>query len=136
MKVSTEFYTLTPYAGLLHVESFLSWDEKVSEQFMKDAMGLVLQYYTENDWAVLHDMRNWQLGTPEFERILSGLLHREVTHTHTHHALVVGTSRIKTWQVEKIFKDIARYKIRLFRHYKDAEKWLASQGFDKSVPLF
>ena len=136
MKIQTEFYTLRPYASLLHVESFLSWDDRVSKQFTQDVVNLVLKTYGERDWGVLHDMRQWELGTPEVEQIISGLLNMELTTNHTHHALVVGSSQIRKWQTQNIFKDVSHYEFRFFDIYEDAENWLASFGFDKSVPLF
>ncbi|WP_022668669.1 hypothetical protein [Desulfospira joergensenii] len=136
MKVTSEFYTLKPYANLLYVKSFLSWDERVSKRFARDTLGIVQKCYREKPWAVLHDMEEWQLGTPEIEEILSELLNTELTNTHTHHALAVGTSQIKKWQIENIVKDISRYKIRLFKTSEDAEKWLISLGYDRSSPQF
>lgn len=134
--IHTEFYTLTPYTNLLYVESFLSWDEKVSRQFIQDVRELVLKYYSEKAWAVLHDMRQWELGTPEIEQVIPEFLQMELTLMHTHQALVVGNSQIKKWQIENIFKDVSRYEFRLFQLYEDAENWLACFGFERVDPLF
>ncbi len=50
----------------------------------------------------------------------------------THHAIVIGQSAIKKWQIEKMFKDIKRNEAQAFENMQGAEEWLASFGYHKA----
>jgi hypothetical protein len=132
MMIQTNFYKIKPYSNLLLIESFSSWDDRVAMDFVKDTKSIILEHYKGRAWAILHDTREWNLGTPETERILSGIANAEFTSTITHHALVTGQSGIKKWQIEKIFKDVTLYKTQIFEDIHEAETWLASYGYNKT----
>ncbi len=129
MKIQTHFYTLTPYANFLLIESFLSWDERVVIQHFTDLKSLVLQFYKGKKWGILHDGRNWEISTPAAERLANELVKVDITGTLTHHAVVNGESEIQIWQARNIFKDITNYEVEFFTDKKTAVAWLAFAGY-------
>ncbi len=135
MKIETEYYVLKTYSNLLYVRSFLSWDERVTAAFANDVKKIVLKHYQGQAWAVLHDSREWKLGTPQMEPLISRMMTTEITGTLTHHALVIGHSELKKWQFKKMFKDIKNYEAQTFESMQDAEKWLVSFGYHEAKSL-
>ena len=131
MEIQTAFYALKPYDNLLYVESYNSWDENVVRDFACHGKQIALQNYKEKAWAILHDAREWQLGTPAIESMIANLLNTPLTNTITHHAYVAGKSEIQKWQVNKIFQNITTHEARVFENIDDAEKWLLSYGYTK-----
>lgn len=129
MKIQTHFYTLTPYDNLLHIKSFLSWDERVVLQHFTDLKPLVLQFYMGKKWGLLHDARNWELSTPESERLSNKLVRTEITGTLTHQAVVTGKSELQKWQARNIFKEVTNYEVEFFTDTEAAVDWLASAGY-------
>jgi len=134
MKIQTHFYTLTPYANLLLIQSFLSWDERVVIQHFTDLKQLILQFYMGKEWGILHDARKWELSTPAAERLANKLIRVDITGTLTHHAVVNGDSEIKKWQARNIFKDVANYEVEFFTDRQAAVAWLASAGYQMIPP--
>jgi len=132
MKIQTDFYTLIPFYNLLYVESYNSWDERVVANFAKHGKQVALQHYKEKPWAILHDGRKWELGTPAIESMVAQLLNTPLTNTITHHAYVTGRSEVKKWQVGKIFENVTSHEVKVFEGLADAEKWLSSFGYIKT----
>ena len=133
MEIKTNFYTLTPYSNLLYIESFLAWDERVAMDFAKDIKALALHHYQEKPWAIFSDGTHWKLPTPECLRLLTQLINAEITQTITHHAYVTGRSEIKRWLSENAFKTVTAYTANIFDNYEDAEAWLASFGYHRTI---
>ncbi len=135
MIIETEYYVLKTYSNLLYVRSFLSWDERVTKAFGNDVKKTVLKHYQGKAWAILHDSREWKLGTPEMEPIIARMMTTGITGTLTHHALVIGHSELRKWQSEKMFKDIKDYEAQTFESMQDAEEWLVSFGYHEAKGL-
>jgi len=132
MKIQTHFYALTPYANLLLIESFLSWDERVTIQHFTDLKSLVFQFYMGKEWGLLHDGSNWELSTPAAEQLANELVKTEISGTLTHCAVVIGKSEIQKWQARNIFKDVTNYEVEFFTDRQAAVTWLASAGYQMS----
>ncbi len=133
MEIKTDFYTLIPYSNLLSIEFFLAWDERVAMDFAKDYKTLVLHHYKEKPWAIFNDGTHWKLPTPECRRLITQLLNAETTQTITHHAYVTGRSEIKKWLSENAFKTVTTYATKIFDDHEDAEAWLASFGYHRTI---
>jgi hypothetical protein len=131
MKIKTNFYTLIPFCDLLYLESYNSWDERVVANFAKHGKQIALQHYKGKPWAILHDGREWELGTPAIESMVVQLLNTPLTNTITHHAYVTGQSEVKKWQIGKIFGNITSHEAKVFEELADAEKWLSLFGYRK-----
>ncbi len=135
MEIHTNYYSLIPYSNLLYIESFLSWDERVTMDYVKDLKTLILNNYQEKPWAILHNGIDWELPTPEGKQLLTKLINSKITNTITHHAYVTGPSEIKKWLSENAFKTVKTYVSETFDTYEDAEAWLASFGYQRIAPL-
>ena len=130
MKIQTDFYIFIPFENLLYVESYQAWDERIAAQFGRHAQQVVLDHYKDKTWAVLHDARKWELGTPAINSMIIKLLNSPGAGTITHHAYVTGPSDVKKWQVGKIFDRITSHEAKIFQEREQAEKWLSSFGYD------
>lgn len=133
MEIHTDYYSLIPYSNLLYIKSFLSWDERVAMNYVKDLKPLILNHYQEKPWAILHNGADWELPTPEGKRLLTQLINSKITNTITHHAYVTGPSEIKKWLSENAFKTVKTYVSEIFDTYEDAEAWLASFGYHRTI---
>jgi len=132
MHIKTEFYDLIPNENLLFIKSFLSWDERVIESIFKDVDKIRLTYYSNSDWAILTDCRNWDSGTPKVaENLLKAAL-SDLTKGLTRHAIVVGQSELKKWQFSKTIQPEKHFETKLFETIEAAENWLASSGYHLS----
>ena len=94
---------------------------------------VALQLYKKKAWAILHDGREWKLGTPAIESMVTQLMNTPLTNTITHHAFVTGPSEVKKWQIGRIFENVTGYEIKIFENPTDAEGWLSSFGYTKTV---
>jgi len=136
MKIKTNFYTLIPFDNVLYIESYESWDERVAKDFAEHLGQIALQNYKKKAWAILHDAREWKLGTPAIESMMTQFMNTPLTKTITHHAFVTGPSEVKKWQIGKIFKNVTGYEIKAFEDPTDAEEWLSSFGYTKTVNFY
>lgn len=129
MKILTNFYTLTAYENVLHVEFFSSWDERVARDYIRDLRSIGMEFYQEKPWAILSNRKNWYLYTPEAERLLAEAAVSVKTRL-THYAIVAGQhSEIKKWQTQKILNHGVAFDTRFFDDIQEAEAWLASFGY-------
>lgn len=128
MIIETDFYKLTAYHNLIHLESYLSWDERVINRVMGDMAQMVRLFNGEN-WAVLNNSENWELHTHDAAKHARERVEKDVPPGQTHNAVVVGPSEIKRWQSKQIFEQITRFETRFFNTTKEAEAWLASFGY-------
>ena len=129
MHVNSEFFEFEPYENLLFISSHGSWDGRVAKAFVQASQEMI-QRFRGKSWAVLHDARDWSLGTPEIEPIISGLMKAKLTGTLTHHVMVTGPSEVKAWQIQNIFGQLdLPFVHRVFQDLLAAEDWLAGLGY-------
>ncbi len=129
MKIQTNYYKLTPYKKLLHIKAYSFWDERVSFQLFRDIKDLALRLYKDTKWGILADNREWGLHTPESEQFIRDWSQIKPTTPLTHHAVVVGKSELKKWQLKNIFNDTKTFETKLFDNLDEAIDWLASSGY-------
>jgi hypothetical protein len=127
--ILTDYYQLTPYKNLLHIEAYSFWDERVSLQLLIDIKRLALHLYQDTKWGILADNRNWGLHTPESEQFIREWSQAKPATPLTHHAVVVGQSELKKWQIQSIFNDAKTFETKLFGSLSEAKVWLASFGY-------
>jgi len=129
MNIQTDYYKLTPYISILHIEAYSYWDERVSLQLFKDISGLAFKFYKDTKWGILADNRKWGLHTPESEQFIREWSQVKPKTPLTHHAVVVGESEIKKWQIKNIFNDVKTFETKLFGSIPEAKDWLSSFGY-------
>jgi len=132
MELQTDYYTITPYADLLVIKTFLSWDERIAEKHIEDVAGITSRLYKDKSWGLLSDRREWQLGTPAAEHYFRANAKSALTGTLTHMAICIGESELKKWQINNMIREFKRFEIRLFDDIQAAESWLATHGYGKT----
>lgn len=125
------FYEFEILENLLWIQSWGAWDHRVAQAFGEEARNLVLAHFAGKPWAILHDARQWELGTPEIEAVISGLMTTRLTGTLTHHAFVSGASQMKLWQIGRITAPVTSFEHRIFQEIDEAEAWLAAAGYTR-----
>ena len=129
MIMKNEFYTLTPFNDTLLIAPVLAWDHRIASLLFKDVNDMRSRYYRNRHWAILTDCRNWELGTPEIEKMLLQVSVSDLTAGLTHHAVVAGPSEIKKWQLSKGIREEKHFESRIFETLADGKSWLASAGY-------
>lgn len=134
MEIQTDFYTITPYANLLVIKTFLSWDERAVAEYINDVRAITSRFYQDKIWGLLSDRREWQLSTPAAERFFRENAESALTGTLSHMAICIGESELKKWQVKNMIKEFLRFEIKLFSDIRDAESWLTAYGYCNTPP--
>ena len=134
MKIQTDYYNLIPYENLLHIETFMAWDDRTAAEYVKDLRTLAHKFYLHKPWAKLVDRRKWELHTPEAETLLSQNAIGRFKTPLSHIAVVSGKSEMKRWQVDRTTKDVTQFETKIFDNIQDAQDWLASFGY-RMAPL-
>lgn len=132
MEIRTDYYTITPYANLLVIKTFLSWDERIAAKHIEAVAGITCRFYKDKSWGLLSDRKDWQLSTPAAEYYFKKNAKSALTGTLSHMAICIGESELKKWQINNMIKEFNRFEIRLFDDIQDAESWLATHGYGKT----
>ncbi len=134
MKIETNFYTITPYQNLLHLEMIAAWDEKVAIGFRTDTAKIISKLYQNKSWGMLSDRRQWELNTPGAEQVFKKAAKTEITQNLTHGAIVIENSELKKLQLKNMLSKAKHYQTKLFYDIEDAKEWLADAGY-RMIPL-
>ncbi len=132
MEIQTDYYTIMPYANLLVIKTFLSWDERVAAKHIEDVAGITSRFYKDKRWGLLSDRKEWQLGTPAAEQYFKTKAKSALTGTLSHMAICIDESELKKWQINNMIKEFTRFEVRFFDDIQDAESWLATHGYGKT----
>lgn len=129
MAIETDYYRLVPYQNILHIETFNAWDEKVVVKYVSDIRSLALKHFSETQWAMFVDRRNWGLGTPEAGKMYASLAGGKFKTALSHAAVVTGSSDLKKWIINNIARN-STVEVACFKETKEARAWLISYGYD------
>lgn len=133
MEIQTDYYTITPYANLMVIKTFLSWDERIAAKHIEDVAGITSRFYKDKRWGLLSDRKEWQLSTPAAEHYFKTNAKSALTGTLSHMAICIGESELKKWQINNMIKEFTRFEVRFFDDIQDAESWLATHGYGKTL---
>ena len=134
MQIETDYYTIALYNNLCHVTVYLSWDERVVEDYIKHRAEVVSNLYAGKKWAILMDMREWTLHTPDAEKTITQILKKRTFHRPSNYAFIVEKSEIKEWQINKSLTENVQLHTKYFETLDESKKWLTSLGY-KMTPL-
>lgn len=129
MKIQTEYFNLIPYENLLHIETFMAWDDRVATEYIEGMRSIAFKFYHDKPWAMLVDRRGWGLHTPEAEKLLSENAVGKFKTPLSHIAVIAGKSEIKKWQIDKTVENVIQFETRLFDNVQEAKDWLVSLGY-------
>ena len=124
-----EYYDLSTANQILQVKAKGSWDDGIAKQYVATFKAAAMPL-TQEPWAHLLNLENWELGTPELEPIITELMVWTLQHGLTCFAQVYSPSQLKRYQVSRMgngLKSMVKYEI--FSEEELAFKWLAEQGF-------
>ncbi len=133
MTIQTNFYTITPYNNLLHLEMNAAWDERVAIDFRTDTAKIISEYYQYKTWGMLTDRREWELNTPEAERVFTEAAKTAITKTLTHCAIIIKDSELKKWQIKNMLSEAKHYQTKIFKDFEEAKIWLTSVGYEMNL---
>lgn len=134
MKIQTEFYNLIPYAKLLHIETFSTWNHRVTRQCLEDFTFLISKLYQGKVWGILADIRKSILDTPEAETVFKDAANG-MTMIPTHVAHVITESQLKKWQVGNMTKKHKGFDAKFFTNLQDAKDWLSSLKYYMTIQI-
>ena len=129
MDAGAGYYVLKSFGRVLFIRSFGSWDDRTALSFAEDVREMIEREFKAGPWCVIHDAREWQLGVPEMEKIISGFVSSAITGRLSRHAMVTGDSELKKWQIDRMFASLTAYPHRRFDTIQEAREWLISDGF-------
>jgi len=129
MGAESGFYLLKTFEDVLYVRSFGYWDDRTARAFAGELQELIPEALGERPWCTIHDARQWLLGIPAVEGIISEFVSSPLTGNLTHHALITGPSELKKWQVNRMFCDITAYEHRRFDGIEQGREWLMAAGY-------
>jgi len=106
-----------------------SWNQEMAklyaEQFKQAAQPLI-----HSDWAHIVYLDDWELGTPEFEQVITELVAWVIEHGLKRTAQVYSPSMLKQYQMDRLVKSsMGEFERRVFRHESEAFDWLSRQGY-------
>lgn len=123
MEVHGDF-KIIKYKHSLDVKIIGQWNYEGAigyiDKFKKAASSI-----SQNDWGVIVDLREWELGTPETERPIAELQFWCKDNNQRYEATVIGDKDIRRFQMDKYLETLDRNSIeqKYFKNYDDAIKW-------------
>ncbi|WP_100658435.1 hypothetical protein [Alteromonas flava] len=104
------------------------WDERLAHQFLEQVETLIAPL-DGRPWATIVDVREWELGTPEFQDVITAGTEKQVAMGLRREAYVIDESQVKVFQIDAMMPPDELYHARYFRTYIDAFSWLNQEGF-------
>ncbi|WDP85690.1 MAG: hypothetical protein HUN05_11570 [Desulfobacter sp.] len=129
MEVKKNFYNIKTYPGLIYIQCFFAWDDKVTKDFLDDVIRIFKKRYQGKSFAFLVNNLEWGLATPSTERLILDFAVSKFTIGITHHAVVVGQSEVKKWQNTNVINEHQKHITKMFETINDAKSWLESFGY-------
>ncbi|MBT0585605.1 hypothetical protein [Alteromonas oceanisediminis] len=104
------------------------WDEALARAFLSGVEQLV-KPLNGRSWATIVDVREWELGTPEFQEIITDGTQLQVAMGLRREAYIIDASQVKIFQIDAMMPPDPLYSARYFQQYGDGLAWLADEGF-------
>ncbi|WP_100641871.1 hypothetical protein [Alteromonas facilis] len=104
------------------------WDERLAHEFLTQVKQLIAPL-DGRTWATIVDVREWELGTPEFQEVITQGTEEQVSLGLRREAYVIDESQVKMFQIDAMMPQGDAYYARYFKTYIDAFAWLNQEGF-------
>jgi hypothetical protein len=114
--------------NIVQVDFFNSWNEEAAMEYA-EAIRMYGQEISPQPWAVLGDLRFWELGTPESLAVISSLAAELDNMNRRHTALVVADNDLKRAVLDEALGQDAKRQIAFFDGKQAARHWLCEQGY-------
>lgn len=123
-------YTIEVRQRIVIVQILDAWNLKTALHFCKE-MGKVAKTMSGSPWAILSDLTQWQLSTPEVGAEIARQAVKLDALGRTHNAMVANDHGIRQMVVsEAIMKGTSKPVVEFFNERTAALEWLASCGFE------
>lgn len=111
-----------------------AWSVETAQDYATQLKELALSI-NGRPWARVVYLDQWQLGTPDFEKVMKDLMSWCVSHQLKYTAYVLQPNHLKEHQLAKLINQ-ANYtsQKRIFTNQQDALDWLNSVGFALPAP--
>lgn len=121
-------YQLNRQDDIIEFVAYGQWNDKTALQWLKD-MDELLVSMDGCQWATLIDVREWQLGTPEFQSIIEEATVDHVNRGLRREAYIIDESQAKAFQIDSMMPQDSLYIAKYFHTYMEALSWLNDEGF-------
>lgn len=106
------------------------WNGEMASKY-SDEMKRLAGPLSDQTWAQIVYLDDWELGTPEFEAIINDLVAWVIEHRLTRTAQVYSHSMIKKMQMDRMVKEeVGAFQRQVFAEESEAFAWLADEGFE------
>ncbi len=126
------FYKLTPYYNLIVAEFFGSWDMDVANEYFEDALKVIKEDYSDKPYAIIDDLRKWELNTPDAIKFWKEIYNKNDIHFPTHVAYIVGDSELKKGVIERMIENVVSFDGAVFSEIHEALNWIEPHGYNMS----
>lgn len=126
-------YRLNLRGNILFIEAVGAWNAEASINIMRDIKQCTAALH-HNKWAMHIDVRSWELGTPDFEKVTEQELKELLIIGLKRSAYVIDQGVTKLRQISAVQPDPEFHTWQFFSTYQQALDWLIKQGFSYQPP--
>jgi hypothetical protein len=106
-----------------------SWNADTAQRYCSEYSNLAAPLVNE-PWAELVNLTEWELDTPEAEKILHDLSQWADKNNLKYEAMITGKSSIREFQLDRIKNHPRKIIVKYFKTTDEAVNWLRSHGFE------
>ena len=121
-------FKLARQMDIVQVDFFNSWNEEAAMEYAQVIRGYG-EEISAQPWAVLGDLRQWDLGTPESLEVIGQLAIELDSMNRCHTALVVADNNLKKLVLAEALGQDAQRSIAFFDNKRAASAWLSELGY-------
>lgn len=122
-------FTLWRENQLIVAKVYGAWSMDTAQDYATQLKDLALSMNGQ-PWARVVFLDQWQLGTPDFEKVMKDLMSWCVSHQLKYTAYVFQPSHLREHQLDKVINQASdTSQKKMFTHQQDALDWLNSVGF-------
>ncbi len=121
-------YSMSVSGRIFHVKCKGAWNAETMKLYASDALERTKHLFGQ-PWAMISDIDEWELATPDVEPILIWLLDQGVKNGLVREAVVNNHGRIKLKQFNVSMPNDPRFERKMFTTEVLAKEWLSNEGF-------
>lgn len=122
-------YKIRRRGNVLVIDICGAWNFETAIKYQEESK-LVVRPLIKKPWAVLSNISDWELCTPECEPIMAKLYRGAAQIGLVREAIINESGLIKLEQLKRISPDVEGIHQRIFPTQDLAVEWLSEQGFD------
>jgi hypothetical protein len=117
---------------VVEVKVIGTWNEDTAKEYVEVFKTVVVKLNT-SPWGVLIDTTEWELGTPETEKIIADFMIWCMENNQRYESTIIGESELKKYQSNQYYQHLDTDVIdqRFFISIKEAIEWFSNIGLYK-----